>query len=436
MKLVIKWWRIASLFIVSLLVIVSCDSPNRKWENNPDNDRSVHIHGTIDNLSPQDVRICLPGTDYTHGDNYYSIRVKGGRFSADVPLNADKVYELLIPWEKNYHSCRFQVFFADQDTLQFVYDAHEDDYAAPDLIQNPEGSNLDYLSFRAEKKARFAEERKSLQEEYNSIRDSYWSAEHDSLTKQMNDRNLDRYARDSIKLLLGQMYKDRTAYTPEGRAYLTRQDQLAKMGLDFAKNYLATRIPSLGLFEIAYESIQTASEQDYDYQGWLKTYEQEYADRFEKCNLHQLINSIITATSVHEGGHFIDFTLPDKDGIPRTLSQLIEGKYAVLEFWATWCSPCITTRHSIRELYDQNRDKDFTVVEVAREFRNDSKWRAFIEKDGADWTDLLAMEENHSVGDAYGLRETAGSFFLIDKDGVVIKVNPTKEEIEAVLRMK
>jgi hypothetical protein len=84
-------------------------------------------------------------------------------------------------------------------------------------------------------------------------------------------------------------------------------------------------------------------------------------------------------------------------------------------------------------LYDRYKNHGFTVVEVAREYRNDSKWRSFIEKDGVDWTDLLAMEENHSVGDAYGLRSKAGSCFLIDKDGIVIKVNPTKEELEAVL---
>lgn len=436
MKLVIKWWRTALLLFVSLSAIVSCNTPNRKWENNPDNDKIVHIHGAIDNLSPRDVRVCLTGTDYTHSDDYYSIRVKKGCFSADVPLDAGKVYELLIPWEKHYNSCRFQVFFADQDTLQFVYDAHENNYAAPDLIQNPEGSNLDYLSFRAEKNARFAEERQVLQDEYRSIKDHYWTDEFERLNKQIADKNLDRFAQDSVKLLLGQMYQDRTAYTPEGRAYLERQDQLERMGLDFAKYYLEARQPSLAFFEIAYESIQAASEQDYDYQAWRKMYELVYADRFENSNLHQLINGIITATSVHEGGRFIDFTLPDKDGIPRTLSQLIEGKYAVLEFWATWCSPCITTRHSVRELYDQNRDKNFTVVEVAREFRNDSKWRAFIEKDGADWTDLIAMEENHSVGDAYGLKEQAGSIFLIDKDGFIIKVNPTKEEIKAVLRME
>ena len=90
-------------------------------------------------------------------------------------------------------------------------------------------------------------------------------------------------------------------------------------------------------------------------------------------------------------------------------------------------------RNAIREVYDRNKEKGFVVVEVAREIKDDSKWRNYIEKDGADWTDLLAMEENHSVGNAYGCGIKAGGAFLIDRNGCVIKVDPTREEIEAAL---
>jgi peroxiredoxin len=229
------------------------------------------------------------------------------------------------------------------------------------------------------------------------------------------------------------MYEDGTAYTPEARQFEEKYDLLRKKELDFARDYLAARSPSFAHLQVVYESMRTASDLDYNYQDWVKYYDREYSDKFTDCNLHQRISDVMTAARIHQGGHFIDFTLPDKDGQEQTLSQLIEGKYAILEFWATWCSPCITTRLTVKELYDRYKDKGFTVVEVAREFRNDSKWRAFIEKDGADWTDLLAMDENHSVGNVYGLSNAAGSTFLIDKDGIVLKVNPTKEEIEAVL---
>lgn len=264
-----------------------------------------------------------------------------GCFSADVPLDQDKVYELLIPVRHHYSELRFQVFFATQDTLVFSYDNHENQRSAPELILNPAGDNEEYLAFRAERKARFADENRSLDDEYDSIRDHFYSAEYHRLCEDLNDRRLDQSARDTIRLLIGQMNADLSAYTPEGRSYLARRNELKKTELDFARDYLVARPSSLALFEIMYESVRSASDLDHRYHDWLNYYEREYSRLFQDSNLHPLVRNVITSTSVREGGRFIDFTLPDKDGISHTLSQLIDGKTAVLEFWATWCRSCI-----------------------------------------------------------------------------------------------
>ena len=419
-----------SIFLAPALV--SCYYPdygqsNERWESNPDNDKIVHIDGRISRFPYKNVRICQIGADVIHSDDYYTISVNKGRFYADVPLDPDKVYQLLIPQERHYSAARYKVFFADQDTIQFVYNAKEGI-----SILNPECNNKGYLDFRAERDAMFADESNNLENEYSSIR-QYWSDDFNRMARQLRSLSLDDYAKDTVKLLIGQMYDDSTAYTAEARKYLGHSNLLRKKELDFAKESLKDKTPSLACLEIVYESMRSSSDLGYGFSEWLKYYNSVYADLFKDCNLHKSINDIISAMDVYEGMPFIDFTLPDKDGNLLTLSQLIDGKVAILEFWATWCSPCITTRHTIRDVYDRYKDEGFTVVEVAREFRNDLRWRDFIEKDGAEWADLLAMEDNHYVGDEYGLSTSAGGTFLIDREGTVIKINPTREEIEAVL---
>ena len=430
---------LSTLSVLPFLAILSCSDAkdaNEKWESNPDNDRLVHICGSITNLSPKDVRISLSNYDIIHGNDFFTVKVRDRNFSADVHLDPDKVYILAIPLHKHYSSYGAQVFFADQDTIRFAFDTGNPSFNSEDLRLNEESDNKVYLDFMSARNAAFVDEIQSLKEEESSIRGSYYSEEFNRIQGQLDDKGLDSYARDSILHLLGQMDYDRTAYTPERRAYMERHDRFEEMELDFARSYLESRPPSLAFFEVVDESLRTASKLDYDYPWWVRLYESEYADRFEECNLHESVGNIISAKNVYEGMHFIDFTLPDKDGNPKTLSQLIEGKYAVLQFWATWCSPCISKRHSLQELYDRNKDKDFTVVEVSREFRNDLRWREDISKDGAEWTDLLAMEKDHSVGNAYGLERVAGGIFLIDKEGTVIKIDPTLTEIEAVLNSK
>ena len=432
----LRYLILSIISVFPFLATISCSDANEKWESNPDNDRLVHICGSITNLSPRDVRISLSNTDIIHGYNFFTVKVRNRNFSADVHLDPDKVYKLAIPHHKKYSSYGYQVFFADQDTIRFAYDAGKQSVRSPELILNGEGMNKEFLDFKSAKYAAFADEIRSLDDEQDSIRGSYYSEEFDLIQAQLDDKGLDSFARDSILHLLGQMDYDRTAYTPERRAFLERYDSFGKKELDFARSYLEDREPSLALFEVVDESLRTAAALDYDYPWWVRLYESEYADKYEGCNLHESVGNVISAKSVYEGMHFIDFTLPDKDGNPQTLSQLIEGKYAVLQFWATWCSPCISKRHSLQELYERNKDKDFTVVEVSREFRNDSRWRETINKDSAGWPDLLAMEKDHSVGNAYGLERIAGGIFLIDKEGTVIKIDPTLAEIEALLNSK
>ena len=425
-----KVLRFLLLSAVLMSAMMSCYNPNKEWKSNPENDRIVHICGTIDNFPFNNVRICRNFDEMLHFENgaYFNISVRNGRFSADVPLDPDKVYEFIIPYEKHYSSADVKVFFADQDTIRIAYDTQADYYLRPEMILNPEGNNKEYQDFREVKKAALADMRMALKE----VRMTY-SDEYKAVEAQLNDRNLDDYARDSIIFVLALMDEEGTAFTPEGLRHREMEKDMKRKEVDVSWDYLASRPASLAMLEVLYESMQTASDLNYGFSGWQQYYSSVYADKFKDCNLHHSIDVVINSVKMHEGVHFIDFTLPDKDGNDQTLSQLIDGKYAILEFWATWCSPCISTRHFIHELYDRYSDKDFTVVEVAREFRNDSKWRTFIEKDGADWTDLLAMEENHSVGDAYGLKHTAGSIFLIDKEGTIFKINPSMEEIEAVL---
>lgn len=55
--------RTFAVTVILLPALYACSHSNEKWENNPENDRIVHVSGTIANLSPRDVRIALVGTD-------------------------------------------------------------------------------------------------------------------------------------------------------------------------------------------------------------------------------------------------------------------------------------------------------------------------------------------------------------------------------------
>ena len=119
-----------------------------------------------------------------------------------------------------------------------------------------------------------------------------------------------------------------------------------------------------------------------------------------------------------------DFSAPALDGERYSLSELIEGRIAVLDCWASWCRPC--REHSIEliPLYEKYKDKGFTVVGVAREYDSLDDMRHAIESDGYPWIQLYDLDGAEGIWNLYGLSTGGGGIFLIDSDGrIVEKVN-------------
>jgi len=76
-----------------------------------------------------------------------------------------------------------------------------------------------------------------------------------------------------------------------------------------------------------------------------------------------------------------DFTVQDADR-KVTLSEL-RGKVVVLNFWATWCPPCIEETPSLLEMHRQMKNKGITVLGVSLD-ASDSAYHRFLQERGID----------------------------------------------------
>jgi cytochrome c biogenesis protein CcmG/thiol:disulfide interchange protein DsbE len=89
-----------------------------------------------------------------------------------------------------------------------------------------------------------------------------------------------------------------------------------------------------------------------------------------------------TGTPTEEPGPIIDFTVQDLSGQSVRLSDY-RGKVVLVNFWATWCSPCKEEMPILEEYYLEHRDQGFTLVGVNVSDRPDDV-AAFVEE--ADYT--------------------------------------------------
>lgn len=155
---------------------------------------------------------------------------------------------------------------------------------------------------------------------------------------------------------------------------------------------------------------------------WLNLY-RDYRSLYPGNRLVQRTDErLATIERLAPGAPFPDFTAPAlDDGTRRRFGELIEGRIAVLDCWASWCGSC--RKHSIEliPIYEQYRDRGFTVVGVAREYGSLDDMRLAVKRDNYPWVQLYDLDGAEGIWKLYGLSSAGGGIFLIDLKGRIVE---------------
>lgn len=108
-----------------------------------------------------------------------------------------------------------------------------------------------------------------------------------------------------------------------------------------------------------------------------------------------------------------DFTLPDEKDQSLAFSNF-KGKYVLIDFWASWCSPCRQSFPHMREVYQQYKDQNFEIYSIS------------IDKSKSDWLKAVGVE-NNPWKQALDNINIAGSGFAITGVPTTYLISPDGE---------
>ena len=154
------------------------------------------------------------------------------------------------------------------------------------------------------------------------------------------------------------------------------------------------------------------------------------------CNSVSLIRSVtfalLLASSSLSLSFADEFRLADTDGKIHSLSAY-KGQWVLVNFWATWCHPCLEEIPEFAALYAAHKGKDLIVIGVAIDIDDQKQVFEFAEKQGMNYPLVLGDDK---IGAQFGKISVLPTTFLFDPKGkkILHRIGPiSKAELEKLI---
>lgn len=150
----------------------------------------------------------------------------------------------------------------------------------------------------------------------------------------------------------------------------------------------------------------------------------------EKGPVKMLQKSMEAKERMAKTNQYEDINLVDPNGQTVALSTYVgKSNYVLVDFWASWCQPCMQEMPNIVAAYSKFKSKGFEVVSISVD-KDKEAWLGAVKQNNMSWIQLNDVDGNGSL--IYGI-QTIPYTLLIDRNGKILAQNLRGEALDAKL---
>ena len=143
---------------------------------------------------------------------------------------------------------------------------------------------------------------------------------------------------------------------------------------------------------------------------------------------------LMAATNTAKNTGSKNFVLKDMMGKTHVLSQY-KGKWVIVNYWATWCPPCLEEVPDLVALYDSRKNKDVMVLGVVFDFESASEVSEYVDDMLMSYPIVLGDDDTiKQIGNAEVLPTT----YIYNPQGMLVKTKRgkvTKQYLEGLMKV-
>jgi len=408
--------------LLSVILFFNCVSKKEK---------KLKLSGEIIGTETSSVLLIRPNQD-TRFDSIQEIPVKNGKFSYEETLDNPEVVVIAFAESVKKGAYRPMPLFLENDKINItLYSEEEFD---KNIVVGGK-LNTEYKEFKQKFEDKFNFRLKPIKDSLSVLfnNDDYFSAKRKLLTAELRKTNT-QDEKIVIYNKIDDLIEKGQNFSSKAKKLKDRSNVIFNEQKKFQQEYIQNS-PTIVSYFFLLKDLQYNKDRINIHEA--KSSYQALSQANPNHPYNELALNLINAIeSIKVGKKYTDFSTPDINGENVNLSSIIDGKVALLDLWATWCGPCIKKSRTMVPLYNEFKDKGFTVVGVAGEFKNTDKLIAFLEKEKWPWLNLVELDRENSIWQKYGVDGGGGGLFLIDKEGIILAKDPTAEEVRKELESR